>query len=83
MSAFNRTDDDGTCTPAHPLRCEKGDDSRKPGDDFTTFGINVKLEQLCKYDAGEHINMIAVYGSEQLRDRIVFLLNSHGMGEAP
>ena len=56
-------------------RFTKGDDLLKPGSSHKTFGITDARESEDTWT-----NRIEVYGSEELRDLVLRLLNQHGPG---
>lgn len=65
------------------MRASVGDDYKNSDEDHKTFGINVANSWRDIHgNLREHGNMIAVYRSEALRDRIIYLLQTYGFGDA-
>jgi hypothetical protein len=60
-----------------------GDDYKKPGSDHPTFGITITNAWLdLRGRPQPHGNMIEVYRTKALRDRVLHLLQKHGLEDA-
>lgn len=71
--------------PADPqaMGAKKGDDYKHDDEDHKTFGIDVtNCWRDIRGNLREHGSMIQVYRSEALRDRVLYLLQTYGFGDA-
>ena len=61
-----------------------GDDFLGDGDSHKTFGITIRNASIDRAGAPhDHRNMVEVYADEALRDRILQLLQTHGVEAQP